>query len=56
MKKKVAIVVGTRPEGIKLAPIILHAQQYFSEAIEPIIINTGQHPELLTEVLILRFF
>ena len=38
------------PEGIKLAPIINYAKEYFSDDIEPLVIATGQHNELLTEV------
>ena len=50
MLKKIAIIIGTRPEGIKLAPIINYAKEYFSDDIEPLVIATGQHNELLTEV------
>tara|TARA_A100001015_G_scaffold290469_1_gene363508 strand:- start:1758 stop:2879 length:1122 start_codon:yes stop_codon:yes gene_type:complete len=50
MSKKIAFIIGTRPEGIKLAPVINYAKKYFSDDIESIVIATGQHQELLTEV------
>lgn len=46
MKKKLLIVIGTRPELIKLAPVILEYRKRFKKP--PIIIlNTAQHKELL---------
>jgi UDP-N-acetylglucosamine 2-epimerase (non-hydrolysing) len=48
-KKKLFVVLGTRPEAIKLAPIILAAQS--SNWVEPIVCNTGQHREMSSEVL-----
>jgi len=47
--KKVMIVFGTRPEGIKMAPVC-HA---FSadENIESVVCVTGQHREMLDQVL-----
>lgn len=46
MKKKLLIVIGTRPELIKLAPVILEFKKRFRKP--PIIIlNTAQHKELL---------
>jgi UDP-N-acetylglucosamine 2-epimerase (non-hydrolysing) len=41
---RVALVVGTRPEAIKLAPVY-HALERVG--VEPVIILTGQHDELL---------
>lgn len=41
----VLFVIGTRPEAIKLAPIILECQQRGS--FEVIVCSTGQHKELL---------
>ena len=38
--KKIAIVVGTRPEIIKMAPIIRYCER---EKIRTILIHTGQH-------------
>lgn len=48
-KKKIAFVFGTRPEAIKLAPLILHMKTH--ELFEPLIITTGQHREMLNQVL-----
>lgn len=46
---KVAFVFGTRPEAIKLAPVILRAQAETALAVEVIV--TGQHKEMLVQVL-----
>jgi UDP-N-acetylglucosamine 2-epimerase len=42
------IVVGTRPEAIKLAPLILACRNH--PAIEPLVCSTGQHREMLEQV------
>ena len=47
---KVAIVLGTRPEAIKLAPVIL-AMRDESAGLRPIVCSTGQHREMLAPVL-----
>jgi UDP-N-acetylglucosamine 2-epimerase (non-hydrolysing) len=44
-KLVVPIVVGTRPEAIKLVPVILALRQ--SECYEPIVISTGQHNRMV---------
>lgn len=46
MKKKLLIVIGTRPELIKLAPVILEYKKRFKKA-PVIILNTAQHKDLL---------
>ena len=46
--KKVAIVVGTRPEVIKLAPVYLELKK--SKKLKPILISTGQHKEMVNEM------
>lgn len=43
------IILGTRPEAIKLAPLILKCQRHPSMA--PIVCSTGQHREMLDQVL-----
>ncbi len=48
-KKKIFVVLGTRPEAIKLAPVVLKARD--SDWAEPIVCNTGQHREMSSEVL-----
>jgi len=42
------IVVGTRPEAIKLAPLILLCHNH--PQIQPLVCNTGQHREMLDPV------
>ena len=44
-KLVVPIVVGTRPEAIKLVPIILALRE--SDYYEPIVISTGQHNRMV---------
>jgi UDP-N-acetylglucosamine 2-epimerase (non-hydrolysing) len=47
--RSVAVVLGTRPEAIKFAPVI-HALRD-DPRFEPIVISTGQHREMLDETL-----
>jgi UDP-N-acetylglucosamine 2-epimerase (non-hydrolysing) len=49
MKKKLLFIFGTRPEAIKLAPIILAAKK--NPLAETIVCITGQHREQLDSVL-----
>jgi UDP-N-acetylglucosamine 2-epimerase (non-hydrolysing) len=44
-KLVVPIVVGTRPEAIKLVPVILELQK--SECYEPLVVSTGQHNRMV---------
>ena len=44
-KLVVLIVVGTRPEAIKLVPIILALRE--SDHYEPIVVSTGQHQRMV---------
>src|ERR1700742_1545770 len=44
-KLQVPIVVGTRPEAIKLVSLILALRE--SENYEPIVVSTGQHNRLV---------
>jgi UDP-N-acetylglucosamine 2-epimerase (non-hydrolysing) len=46
---KVMIVMGTRPEAIKLAPVVLELKK--QSDIEPVILATAQHREMLDQVL-----
>lgn len=48
-KRRVHIVIGTRPEAIKLVPLILAFRE--NKAIQPIVVSSGQHSELVREVL-----
>lgn len=49
-KKKIAIVFGTRPEAIKMAPVILELKK-FKKEFEICIIVSAQHREMLDQVL-----
>lgn len=49
MKKNVAVVFGTRPEAIKMAPIIRALEK--SQQLKPIVIAAAQHREMLDQVL-----
>jgi UDP-N-acetylglucosamine 2-epimerase (non-hydrolysing) len=48
--KKILIVFGTRPEAIKMAPLVLALQQE-KGSFETIVCVTGQHREMLDQVL-----
>ena len=48
--KKISIIVGTRPEAIKLCPLVLALQQS-SHKLAPHVCVTGQHREMLQQVL-----
>jgi len=48
-KIKVMFVFGTRPEAIKMAPVVKEACKYGE--IEPIVTVTAQHREMLDQVL-----
>ena len=47
--KKVAIFMGTRPEGIKMAPVVKAIDA--ADGLEPIVVSTGQHKEMLQQVV-----
>ena len=47
---RVLIVIGTRPEGIKLAPVITALKQRADE-VETGVVLTGQHTDLMDQVL-----
>ncbi|MBD2246296.1 UDP-N-acetylglucosamine 2-epimerase (non-hydrolyzing) [Nostoc sp. FACHB-888] len=48
-KKRVCIILGTRPEAIKLAPVIQVFQK--SSSFESQVILTGQHREMVEQVM-----
>ena len=50
MAKKVMLVFGTRPEAIKMCPLVKEFQKYTDE-FETIVCVTGQHREMLDQVL-----
>ena len=47
-KERIAVVMGTRPEGMKLCPLILAMRRH---ALSPCVITSGQHVALLEEVM-----
>ena len=49
-KIKVMTIFGTRPEAIKMAPLVLELKKH-SELIEPIVTVTAQHRQMLDQVL-----
>lgn len=48
--KKIMLVFGTRPEAIKMAPLVKEFQKH-PECFETIVCVTGQHREMLDQVL-----
>jgi len=49
-KKRVMLVFGTRPEAIKVAPLVKAFQQH-TDRFETLVCVTGQHREMLDQVL-----
>lgn len=48
--KKIMLVFGTRPEAIKMAPLVKEFQKY-PQQFQTIVCVTGQHREMLDQVL-----
>lgn len=48
--KKILLVFGTRPEAIKMCPLVKEFQKYPAE-FETVVCVTGQHREMLDQVL-----
>lgn len=49
MREKVLVVFGTRPEAVKMAPVV-HALET-SAALQPVVCVTAQHRDMLDQVL-----
>lgn len=49
--KRIGVIIGTRPEAIKMAPVILALRE--AKGLEPVTILTAQHREMSDEVLAL---
>ncbi|MFP3553121.1 UDP-N-acetylglucosamine 2-epimerase (non-hydrolyzing) [Paraburkholderia sp. SIMBA_049] len=49
MKRKITVLFGTRPEAIKMAPIVRALRE--SPYLEPLVVVTAQHREMLDQVL-----
>lgn len=50
MKKRIGIVFGTRPDAIKMAPVIFRLRKN-SDDFKTVAISTGQHRQMLDQVL-----
>ena len=48
---RILVVVGTRPEAVKLVPIILALRE--SPCFDPIVVATGQHHRMVSEIFAL---
>lgn len=49
-RKKIAIVFGTRPEAVKMAPVIKELEKH-NKVFQTMVIVTAQHREMLDQVL-----
>lgn len=49
-KLKIMVVFGTRPEAIKMAPLVLELQKH-RETLETVTVVTAQHRQMLDQVL-----
>jgi UDP-N-acetylglucosamine 2-epimerase (non-hydrolysing) len=49
-RHRVAVVLGTRPEAIKMAPVIAALRKQ-PERFEPLVITTSQHREMLAQAM-----
>jgi UDP-N-acetylglucosamine 2-epimerase (non-hydrolysing) len=47
--KRIALLIGTRPEAIKMAPVIAALEA--ADDFQPVVISTGQHREMLDQVI-----
>jgi UDP-N-acetylglucosamine 2-epimerase (non-hydrolysing) len=50
VRAKIVTIIGTRPEGIKMAPVVLELRRR-AERFEQLVVATGQHREMLEQVL-----
>jgi UDP-N-acetylglucosamine 2-epimerase (non-hydrolysing) len=49
-RRRVAVVIGTRPEAIKMAPVILELERHRA-VFETVIVATAQHREMLAQAM-----
>ena len=49
-KKRLMFIFGTRPEAIKMAPLIAEVEK-FNEVFEKVVVVTAQHRDMLDQVL-----
>jgi len=50
MRKRIGIIFGTRPDAIKMAPVVFELRKN-PEEFETVVISTGQHRQMLDQVL-----
>ena len=48
--KKVMLIFGTRPEAIKMCPLVLELERR-KEEFETVVCVTGQHRQMLDQIL-----
>jgi UDP-N-acetylglucosamine 2-epimerase (non-hydrolysing) len=48
-RKRVMVLVGTRPEAVKMAPVVMELRR--RDGFECLLVSTGQHREMLTQTL-----
>lgn len=49
-KPKILCIIGTRPEAIKMAPVVLELRR-FADVVDTVLVSTGQHKEILYKSL-----
>jgi UDP-N-acetylglucosamine 2-epimerase (non-hydrolysing) len=49
-RKRIAVMMGTRPEAIKMAPVV-HALRRRGDRFETVVVATAQHRQMLDQVL-----
>jgi len=49
-RKRIMFVFGTRPEAIKMAPVILEVEKH-PDIFQGVIVSTGQHLDMLRQVM-----
>jgi UDP-N-acetylglucosamine 2-epimerase (non-hydrolysing) len=47
--KNIAVIMGTRPEAIKLAPVVKALEK--ADDMRPLVVSTGQHRDMLRQVV-----
>ena len=47
--RKIAVLMGTRPEAIKMAPVV--AALRATPGLAPLVVNSGQHREMIQQVI-----
>lgn len=49
MPARIAVFMGTRPEAIKMAPVVARLRE--TDSLQPVVINSGQHREMIQQVI-----